>query len=283
MQAELGTSYPLLRIQLLGVNLMGHESGNSLIVAGRTIPMLQDRDSDQDGQSDAWTAWATEWRDVVILDGQNVKTGVFNLTQHNLATASEYETLKTMLIDAAMTNQKPWTNRALGVDTDVDGIVAPKDALVIINTINADGSRKMPPPTGNVLPAFRYDVNGDGFVAPGDVLQVINYINSHGNAGEGEANVASSELPFVQLAAAPIVSTVTLPLNAVPTEHAVQVKPISRYPSPLNESVIVSDTGSKQFEQIDRLWQEHAENSLLEEGMLGVDLSETLSSDRPTL
>lgn len=191
MQAELKTSYPLLRIQLLGVNLVGHESGNSLIVAGRSLPMLQDVDANQDGQSDAWTAWATEWRDVVILDGQNVKTGVFNLTQHNLATASEYATLRTMLIDAAMASQKPWHNPTLDVDTDVDGIVAPKDVLVIINSINASGARQLPPPTGTVLPEFRYDVDGDGFVAPGDVLRVINYINLHGNSGEGEASPSS--------------------------------------------------------------------------------------------
>lgn len=261
MQAELRTSYPLLRIQLLGVNLMGHESGNSLIVAGRNIPMLQDRDSNQDGQSDAWTAWATEWRDVVILDGQNAKTGVFNLTQHNLATASEYETLKTMLIDAAMTNQKPWTNPTLGVDTDADGVVVPKDVLVIINTINADGSRKLPPPTGSVLPEFRYDVNGDGFVAPSDVLQVINYINSHGSAGEGEASDTPLTLPLIPLNASPTTSTIDSSDAADPT--IVRWVPESAWPPvPLNPTPSATATSQdERLELIDRLWAQPAPDS----------------------
>ena len=187
LQDELGSTYPLLKITLLGVNLQGLESGNSQAVSGRDLGLLQDVDANHDSASDAWTLWNVAWRDLVILDAKNSKLSVFNLTEHNLATASEYATLRELLVDAAMAGQKPWMNPTQPNDVDSDGVVAPHDVLVSINSINRDSSRELPPPTGVALPALRYDTNGDGFLAPSDVLQIINYINLHGNHGEGES------------------------------------------------------------------------------------------------
>ena len=62
---------------------------------GRTIPYLQDPD---DG---TWNRWAVTYRDVVILDAQNRKVGVFNLTEHDLQQPEEYAALKALLLSLA--------------------------------------------------------------------------------------------------------------------------------------------------------------------------------------
>jgi len=85
-----------LGIALLGVNERGHESGVPEMVAGRVIPLLQDVK-----KVNAWREWEVTYRDVIILDRDGVPVGVFNLTEHDLASMGEYETLKGMLLDVA--------------------------------------------------------------------------------------------------------------------------------------------------------------------------------------
>jgi hypothetical protein len=97
MQQELASEHPELAIGLLGVNGDGHESGALLMADGRDIPLLQDT-----AAVDAWGAWSVTYRDVVILDADNQVFGVFNLTEHDLADATHYATLKQMMLDAAM-------------------------------------------------------------------------------------------------------------------------------------------------------------------------------------
>jgi hypothetical protein len=69
-------------------------------------------------------------------------------------------------------------------DVNDDGTVAPLDALQIVNTINNDGSRRLPTDDGG--PSY-YDVNDDGFVTPVDVVRVINVLNNGITTSEGEA------------------------------------------------------------------------------------------------
>lgn len=97
MQLEFNGDFPELGVRLLGVNGAGFEAGVPQMVNGRFIPLLQDT-----AEVDAWGAWQAEYRDVIILDRDNVPVGVFNLTEHDLSQMGEYEALKTMLIDAAM-------------------------------------------------------------------------------------------------------------------------------------------------------------------------------------
>ena len=80
----------------LGVNAIGLESGNQTICAGRALPWLQDVSS-----VDVWTSWGVTFRDVVILDAQNKRVGVYNLTEHDLRIPANYAALKSMLISAA--------------------------------------------------------------------------------------------------------------------------------------------------------------------------------------
>lgn len=96
MQIELDAEYPELDIQLIGVNGAGYESGVPLMTDGRVIPLLQDT-----AEADVWTAWDVVYRDVIILDRDNVPVGVFNLTEHDLSQMGPYTTLKGMLLDAA--------------------------------------------------------------------------------------------------------------------------------------------------------------------------------------
>ncbi len=56
-------------------------------------------------------------------------------------------------------------------DVNKDGAIAPVDALLVINYINANGSRPALPFTTHL------DVNRDANISPVDVLLIINYLN----------------------------------------------------------------------------------------------------------
>lgn len=48
-----------------------------------------------------WSSWDATWRDVHIVDAENHRVDVFNLTEHDLSEATNYEALRGLLIDAA--------------------------------------------------------------------------------------------------------------------------------------------------------------------------------------
>ena len=91
-----------------------------------------------------------------------------------------------------------WTSPTHACDTNGDGIIAPMDALMIINHLNARGAHKLVvPPSADEMPPPFLDVNADGSVSPFDALVTINYLNKHGlglvdrSGGEGEATYIS--------------------------------------------------------------------------------------------
>lgn len=85
------------------MNPIRQESGNADISEGRDIPWLQDTDADENGQSDNWlTSWPFVYRDVVIVDANNVAVDAFNLTLHSLEEPDSYATLRQTLIDVAV-------------------------------------------------------------------------------------------------------------------------------------------------------------------------------------
>jgi len=61
---------------------------------GRVLPLLQDTASEN-----AWTDWGVAYRDVVLLDSENVRVGTFNLTDHDLTIPANYAALKALLAD----------------------------------------------------------------------------------------------------------------------------------------------------------------------------------------
>jgi hypothetical protein len=85
-----------MEVHILGVNGIGHESGNADTYAGRTTPWLQDVLG-----VDVWTAWAVTYRDVLILDENNVVVGVYNLTSNDLGIPDNYNALRGLLVSAA--------------------------------------------------------------------------------------------------------------------------------------------------------------------------------------
>ncbi len=174
----------------------GQEPGNPSMTAGRTLPWLQDVDADGNTKSDVWyDLWNVTYRDVVILDGSNAKVGVYNVTVHDLATPENYATLREMVVDAAMANQKPWRNPDNPLDVDKSQSVFPLDALVIINRLNSTGPQDLPPPTTSQLTPPFYDCNGDNQVTALDALQVVNFLNgvSSVSAGEGEGDDSATD------------------------------------------------------------------------------------------
>ncbi|MDA1051860.1 MAG: dockerin type I domain-containing protein [Planctomycetota bacterium] len=92
------------------------------------------------------------------------------------------EQLESRLLLAA----SPWHNSFLPPDVDADGKIAPIDALLVVNDLNANGSRQLVQGEGE-SPASGItkfvDVNGDQFVSPIDALQVINALNAEGEGG----------------------------------------------------------------------------------------------------
>ena len=97
MQKDVDTLATARPIHILGVNAIGEESGNSVVVQGRTIPWLQD----VVGQG-VWNNWHVTYRDVIVLDQDNQIVNVYNLTLPNdLADTTHYKELRTILLDAA--------------------------------------------------------------------------------------------------------------------------------------------------------------------------------------
>jgi hypothetical protein len=60
------------------------------------LPWLQDTNT-----ANVWASWAVTYRDVLVLNGENVPVAVYNLTEHDLTDAGNYAALKKLMIDAA--------------------------------------------------------------------------------------------------------------------------------------------------------------------------------------
>jgi hypothetical protein len=96
MQDELDALGLPVTVGILGVNGSGHESGNAGACEGRDIPWLQETPSEP-----VWARWQVAYRDVIVLDEDNVPVAIYNLTEHDLWDPANYEELKTMLVTAA--------------------------------------------------------------------------------------------------------------------------------------------------------------------------------------
>jgi hypothetical protein len=122
MQYDLNSNYPDLDldVSILGVNAIGHESGNAWFTSVSDLPWLQDVDASGDGQSDVWANWQVVYRDVIILDAANVPVGRFNLTDHDLQDFENYDALRRMFIEAATLHPLPGDYNDSGVVEQAD-------------------------------------------------------------------------------------------------------------------------------------------------------------------
>ncbi len=100
--------------------------------------------------------------------------------------------------------ENPWHNRLVPGDVDGDFRVTPLDALMVINSLNREGSRKLDTLlfSGNsagegeatsvaASPIQMLDVNNDGYLSPIDALQIINLLNQ--GEGEGQEKLVRAE------------------------------------------------------------------------------------------
>jgi len=74
-----------------------------------------------------------------------------------------------------------WHNALLATDVNADRRVSPRDALIVINMLDTEGSLQLPELAPGVIPDAYYDTRGDGFVSPLDVLLVINAVEADNN------------------------------------------------------------------------------------------------------
>ncbi|MCK6550358.1 hypothetical protein L6R52_31265 [Myxococcota bacterium] len=77
------------------INGAGYEDAVPGMAERGNIPLLQDT-----AAANVWGAWAAAYRDVVILDRENRRIAVFNLTVHDLGQPDQYAALKQLLVDA---------------------------------------------------------------------------------------------------------------------------------------------------------------------------------------
>ena len=96
MQKEIVLANPSTAINILGVNLQGLESTNNLVTPSVDLPWLQDT-----AVVDAWGLWGVTWRDVIILDRDNLRVEVYNLTSNDLNVPAKYDELKALLLSVA--------------------------------------------------------------------------------------------------------------------------------------------------------------------------------------
>jgi len=92
MQQELLNENPQTKIRILSINLAGLESSVPLESSFGPLPILQDT-----AEQNVWAAWNATWRDVMILDSDNVHVDTYNLTPNDLADPVKYAELKSRL------------------------------------------------------------------------------------------------------------------------------------------------------------------------------------------
>lgn len=88
---------PSLALHLAAINLAGLEDYTDDMGANGDLPILQDTVTD-----DVWGAWGAVWRDVIVLDPDNERSAVYNLTTYDLAVEANRDALKQLLRDAAL-------------------------------------------------------------------------------------------------------------------------------------------------------------------------------------
>jgi hypothetical protein len=94
-----------------------------------------------------------------------------------------------VLTDQFVSAPLGWHNETDPFDVDGDAILSPLDALLVINQINATGSRAL---DGSSTAPPYIDVNGDGFLSPVDALMVINHLNAANGVSDPPPDVPAA-------------------------------------------------------------------------------------------
>jgi hypothetical protein len=151
----------------------------------------------------------------------------------------------------------PWQNPVNPLDVDRSGAVVPLDALLVINEINARGSRPLDPPPlpgPPVEPPPFVDVNGDDFLSPIDALLVINHLNNPGAASTARSPVKA--INAINALAAPQWIGAALdiePRRPAPTVEARAAELAFAVASPRRSRM---DVGRSQVDPIPTVWED---------------------------
>jgi len=94
-------------------------------------------------------------------------------------------------------------NAAAPIDIDDNGVLAPLDALLVINFLNSSPTRFLPNRVPSEMDGIMLDVSGDRWVTPIDALMVVNDLND-GGSGEVERRIVATDDYFSRI----------LPINA---------------------------------------------------------------------
>ncbi len=119
-----------------------------------------------------------------------------------------WETLEPVPMAEGEAAHSPWHNSELREDVDRNELVTPRDALVVINDLNARGARQLSiaEAEGPAETIHLIDVNDDQFVTPHDALLIINALNAEGEGGSSDVIEASDVEALLARAAAATVS-----------------------------------------------------------------------------
>lgn len=121
--------------------------------------------------------------------------GIYTLTlvardsQGRTAQAAQHE-----VVVSLQSQVFSWTNPRDPLDVNNDNAVSPIDVLLVVNTINLGGSRRLP--TLSAEPENYYDINSDDFVSPIDALLIINFINRSVNSRREAESVPVASAAF---------------------------------------------------------------------------------------
>jgi len=94
LQAQLFSENSDTQIRVLGINAAGFEAGNPTIIAGCTIPWLQDT-----AAADVYGSWGGQQLRLHILDPLNIRQAIWNHTTQPLGAANDanWNALKALL------------------------------------------------------------------------------------------------------------------------------------------------------------------------------------------
>ena len=94
-----------LNIKILGINQDIGASGIVSLTDSMDLPVVQDT-----AELGVWSDWGAAWRDVFLVNEDNVHVGTYNLVTHDLRTDDDYNELQIPPHLPALSVQPQWTN-----------------------------------------------------------------------------------------------------------------------------------------------------------------------------
>jgi hypothetical protein len=234
----LDRNLPSSDVTILGINEFGQDAfggvpnaANLEAANGRDIPLLQDTDDNQDGESDTWASAASFrgitsaqlYRDVWVVDSdgalQDSTTNLTSSTQNeSLELQENYNALRAKIISVATAGREqdpaiPWQNAKEPLDVNNDGFVsAVGDVLPLISWFNTQGLGALPTPSAEITNYL--DVTGNNSALASDAFAIIRHINLSSITNMDEAAAEPSP-------AAAAAALVDFDLNAPNADNAI--------------------------------------------------------------